>query len=72
MNNESNRCFDAGARKMTANSKNSKETRISNTAKKAVSKRKRAGGKKTVSRTRTAATSQGLLKKLEVGQLRKT
>ena len=43
--------------KMTANSKNSKETRISNTAKKAVSKRKRAEGKKTVSRTRTAATS---------------
>ena len=33
---------------MTANSKNSKETRISNTAKKAVSKRKRAGGKKSL------------------------
>ena len=42
---------------MTANSKNSKETRISNTAKKTAGKRKRAGGKKTVSRTRTAATS---------------
>ena len=43
---------------MTANSKNSKETRISNTAKKAASKRKRAGGKKTVSRTRTAAMTR--------------
>ena len=39
---------------MTADSKNSKETRISNTAKKTASKRKRAGGKKTVSRTSPA------------------